>query len=208
MKLFEKVVEISNSPFNGEIRVVKSLAWGTYIQAGGITQSGGVVEKIWREVAKNIMSEAGNILILGFGGGSVAKILRKKFKYSRIVGVEIDPVMLEMGKKYLGVSEIEANVYLDDAFDWLIKNKGEKFDLIVVDVYKGKFFPRKFESDEFLDVIKSFLSKDGFLVVNKLYTSDLDVRKSALKFGEKLEKSFSKVTRLFPCANLVFICKV
>ncbi len=202
----EKVLETSYSLLSGEIRVIKSLAWGTFIQIGGITQSGGVVEQIWKDVVKKINGEFDNILILGFGGGSVAKILRKKFKDSKIVGVEIDPLMVKMGKKYLGMSGKIAKVYTDDALNWLLRNRGRKFDLIVVDVYQGKVFPKKFESDNFLNLAASFLSEEGILIFNRLYTSDLGVRKSALRFGEKLEKKFKRVVRLFPCANLIFLC--
>jgi len=207
VKFFEKVLETGHSPFNGEVKVVRSLAWGTYIQAGGITQSGGVVEQIWKDVVKKISGEFGKVLILGFGGGSAAKIIRKKFKNSKIIGVEIDPLMIKMGKKYLRMAEVEAKVYVDDALEWLVKNKDKKFDLIVVDIYQGRNFPAVFGSDRFLNLIKSVLSKDGVLVFNRLYTSDAKVRKSALSFGKKLEKKFKKVICLFPCANLIFLCK-
>ncbi len=207
MRFFEKVLEVCHSPFNGEIKVIRSLAWGTYIQVGGITQSGGVVERIWKDVVKKINGDFSKILILGFGGGSVARILRKRFKDSKIFGVEIDPLMVEMGEKYLGAANVGAKVYVEDAYAWLSRNKGKKFDLIVVDVYQGGTFPGGFESDNFLDLIKLFLSENGILIFNRLYTSSVGIRKSALKFGEKLDKKFRKVVRFFPCANLIFLCK-
>lgn len=206
--ILDRVLEVKNSRFNGEVKVVKSLAWGTYIQVGGITQSGGVVEKIWREALKNIEGDFEDILILGLGGGSVAKILRNEFRGAKITGVEIDPVMVEMGQKYLGTKELDVEIVIDDAYSFLLKNKNKKFDLIVVDIYQGKTYPSFFESDEFLDLVRTVLARgSGTLVFNRLYTSDAGVRKSAVKFGERLEKKFSKVERVFPLANLVFICK-
>ena len=38
-----KVLEKKKSKINGEIKVVKTLGLGTYIQVNGLTQSGGVV---------------------------------------------------------------------------------------------------------------------------------------------------------------------
>jgi spermidine synthase len=212
MSLFESTLGVYKSSFNGEIRVIKSLAWGTYIQVDGITQSGGVVEKIWKEALRNLQDRFKNILILGLGGGSVAKILRRKFPNSKITGIEIDPLMIEMGRKYLGLDDLRLEIEIADAFEWVAKNKDRKFDLVIVDTYQGKNYPVVFESDDFLEFVKTSLSgtdlsSKKFAVFNRLYTSDINTRKSAVKFGEKLENKFAKVKRIFPLANLVFICQ-
>lgn len=204
---FERIIESCQSDFNGRIEVVSSLAWGKYIRVGGITQSGGVVEKIWRSVFKNIKGDFKEILILGLGGGSVAKVLRGRSKKTRITGVEIDPLMVNFGKNYLGLDNSKVKIEIDDAKKWLLENK-KKFDLIIVDVYQGRIYPSFFESDLFLKSLKSHLVVGGIVVFNRLYNSHLDVRKSAVKFGDKLEKEFKEVNRIYPLANLIFICKI
>jgi spermidine synthase len=204
---FERIIESSQSDFNGRIEVVSSLAWGKYIRVGGITQSGGVVEKIWRSVFKKIKGDFKEILILGLGGGSVAKVLRGRFKKARITGVEIDPLMVNFGKKYLGLDNSKVKIEVEDAKKWLLENK-KKFDLIIVDIYQGKTYPPFFESDLFLKFLKSHLVVGGIVVFNRLYSSDLTVRKSAVKFGDKLEKEFKEVNRIYPLANLIFVCRI
>jgi hypothetical protein len=44
-----RILEERKSKFNGDINVVRSLGFGTYIQVNNLTQSGGVVEEIWKE---------------------------------------------------------------------------------------------------------------------------------------------------------------
>ena len=41
-----KILEERESKYNGHLRVVKTLGMGIYIQADGLTQSGGIVERI------------------------------------------------------------------------------------------------------------------------------------------------------------------
>jgi len=45
-----EVIERIRSPINGEILVVKELSGKIVMRVGGIAQSGGIVEKLWREV--------------------------------------------------------------------------------------------------------------------------------------------------------------
>lgn len=221
--------EVVNSPVNGEISVIKSLAFGTYISAGNLTQSGGVVEEIWRKVLKKVHSSyplVHNSLILGLGGGSTAKIIRKLWPDAKITGVDIDPLMIELGKKYLGLDKYNVQVQTQDAMGFLIQKsklktqnyklkfktknsiyniQNTKYNLVCVDLYVGDNFPIKFESDEFLRRTRTVLADKGIVVFNRLYYGER--RKQAMLFGEKLKKHFSKVDYVFPQANLMFVCK-
>ncbi|MFH1863767.1 MAG: hypothetical protein ABIJ85_02580, partial [bacterium] len=111
-----KILEERKSKYNGDIKVVKSLGYGTYIQVEGLTQSGGVVTDVWRTTLKKLRTkEIKNCLILGLGGGSAAKLVRKYWPDCKIIGVDIDPVMAELGKKYLGLGQIRMEIEICDA---------------------------------------------------------------------------------------------
>ncbi len=180
-----KILEERKSRYNGNVKVVRGLGFGTYIQVNNLTQSGGVVESIWRETLKNLKTKKlKNCLILGLGGGTVAKLIRKYWPESEITGVEIDPMMIELGKKYLGLNNTK--VIIQDAYEFIKKNK-EKYDLVIVDLYIGDEFPEKFEKEEFLNK----LTKNELVIFNRLYFGEK--RKEAVKFGNKLKKIFPKV---------------
>lgn len=200
-----KVVEKRISKINGKIVVVKSFGFGNYIQVSGLTQSGGIVRGIWRQTlkkAKKLRPEIKNCLILGLGGGTAAKIIKKSWSEAKITGIELDPVMIELGKKYLGLAV--DNIYIGDA-ERAIKRTKEKYDLVIVDCYLGDKFPERFESPEFLKMVFKLLSKKGLVIFNRLYYGDK--RPAAVKFGEKLKKVFTDVEYFYPEANLMFICK-
>ena len=199
-------LEVRDSSINGKLEVVWELGWGKHIKAGGLTQSGGVAELIWKSSLKKIHKKnkrVKKILILGLGGGSIAKLARKFWQESEIVGVEIDPFMVELGSKYLGLSKAGVKVKIGDALEFCKKCK-DKFDLICIDTYVGDQFPKKFEDEKFLKLIIKLLNKNGMAVFNRLYFDEK--RSSAVKFGKKLEGIFPKVLWHYPEANVMFLC--
>lgn len=196
-----KIVQEVNSKFNGELRVVKTFGMGTYIQAGGLTQSGGIVESIWKSTLRQIKGNNKDLLILGLGGGTLGKLLRKKYPYANITGIEIDPLMVELGKKYLNLDEYDIDIKVLDVNKLKVKENSQ--DLIIVDMYQGDNFPKEFESDIFLNSLKNALRENGTLVINRLYFGEK--RPDTVRFGKKIEKIFRSVKWYYPEANLMFI---
>lgn len=207
-----RVLEETESPINGKITVVKSLAFGTYIQVGGLTQSGGILYDVWKkplELVHRTKNIEHRVLILGLGGGTVVKLVKKFWPEARITGVDLDSKMVEMGKKYLGLDGSEIEIVIVDAHKYVekqskFKSKFKKYDLILIDLYVGFSYPEKFEQDNFLKLILKLLSNDGIAIFNRLYYGDK--RSVAVKFGNRLEKVFSKVEVVYPEANIMFIC--
>lgn len=192
-----KILEERKSEYNGNIKVVRSLGFGTYIQVNNLTQSGGIVETFWKETLRKIKKEKiTKVLILGLGGGTVVKLIKKYWPNTKITGVEIDRVMVELGTRYLVLGNSGAKIVIKDAYNF--DSRG--FDLVIVDVYCGDKFPKKFENEVFLKK----LTKNKLVIFNRLYFGEK--RKEAIKFGNKLEKIFKKVEWYYPQANLMFLC--
>lgn len=189
-----KVLEERESKCSGHIKVLKSFLVGNYIQCNGLTQSGGIVESIWKSTLNHISYSPltiHNILILGLGGGTLAKLLRKKYPDAKITGVEIDPIMIEMGKKYLDLDKYNVDIKIMDARKFKIK----KYDLVIVDGYIG---------DKYIDLIQSDISGCNLVIFNRIYLKNqkFDIE----QFKNKLEKMFKKVEIFRPQVNLMFFC--
>lgn len=201
------VLKEVNSPINGKISVVKSLGLGTYIQVENLTQSGGVIKGIWNTILRKILrtkQEIRNVLVLGLGGGTVAMLSKKYWPFAKVTGVDIDPLMVKLGRKYLGLKGIKVVISDAERFLSTIKDNRLKYDLIIVDTYIGYEFPKKFEGTKFLNLVKAGLPTKGFAVFNRIYMANS--RSVAIKFGENLEKVFRNVVRIYPEANLMFLC--
>ncbi len=206
-----KVLEKVKSPINGEIEVIRSLAFGTYIQVANLTQSGGILFDVWKKPLKKVAGskkQVASVLILGLGGGTVVKLVKKFWPEAKITGVDLDPIMIELGKKYLGLDEKVVEISISDAFNFLATYDSQhttKFDLILIDLYVGDDFPKKFESENYIQRTRTILASGGIVIFNRLYYGEK--RAQSMKFGERLEKIFKKVEIVFPEANVMFICK-
>lgn len=199
-----KTLEEKKSKFNGNLKVIKTLGLGVYIQVDNLTQSGGIVETIWKKTLKKVKSsklKIKNCLILGLGGGTVAKLIRKNWPEAKITGVDLDPVIVELGKKYLGLIDKDIEIKIVDAVKYIeYLMPKTKYDLIIVDLYNGSQFPQKFEDEKLLKK----LAKNKLVIFNRLYFGNK--RALAVKFGLKLQTIFKKVEYFYPEANLMLIC--
>jgi spermidine synthase len=203
-----KVLEEADSKQNGKITVVKSLAFGTYFQVGGLTQSGGIIKEIWRKPLRKISNlNIENCLVLGLGGGSIISVIKKYWPIARITAVDIDPTIVKLGQKYLNLDSNEIDIKIGDAYSYLTANvppRKTKYDLICVDLYVGDTYPEKFENIKFVRSIKEHLTFNGVAIINRLYYGQK--RPVTVIFGNMLEKVFSKVDWIYPEANLMFVC--
>lgn len=185
--LFPQKLEEIHSPINGKI-VVEKFHGKISVKVDRLTQSGELVENLWREGLKNLSINPKNILILGFGSGTLGILLSNKFPYAKLFGIEIDQFMIDIGKKYFEINSIKNLVIkITDAELYIDKING-KFDLIIVDTYLGEDFPEKFENEIFLKKIEEKLSSDGMVIFNRLsYANHVF---EAEKFLDKLTKIF------------------
>lgn len=197
------VLEKVFSPINGEIYVTEDVLGKRRISIAGLTQSGKIIEQIWSEGLENFLKKKPKkILILGFGAGSAAKVINKAFPKAQIVGVEIDPKIIELAKKYFDLEKVKnLKLVVDDAYLW-VKRAEEKFDLILIDIYRGEEIPESCQSAEFFKNVKRLLAKDGMAIFNHLYSNK--EKEQAEDFRKKLEKVFSQVTSLRTVANILF----
>jgi spermidine synthase len=193
------LLEERDSKFNTRVLVKKSWGLGTYLEVGGLTQSGGILNTIWRSTFRKINRKKLHVkscLVIGLGGGSVVKWVKKYWPKVILTAIDIDPVMVELGQKYLKLGDYLVKVVIGDG----LKFKKRGYDLVIIDTYIGDNYPPGFESEKFL---KS-LEKEKYVLFNRLYFGDK--RAQAMKFGEKLKKHFKKVDYIYPEANLMFFC--
>ena len=109
--IFPQTVYKTTSKFSGEIKVIDH-AFERRMVVGGLTQSGGITKKMW-EKALDVLSSKykvlsiKNVLILGLGAGTVAKVISEKYPSAKIVGIEIDSSIIDIGKKYFGSGAVK-----------------------------------------------------------------------------------------------------
>lgn len=191
-ELFPTVICETTSSFSGAIKVI-DIYGERRLMIGGLVQSRSRINSpYWGRLASYSFPKKKNpsVLILGLGGGTIARLLAKKLRPKIMVGVEIDSVIIELGKKYFGLDKIDnLKVIEGDAKGFIMKNS-ETFDYIVVDTFKGGVFPKPLESQFFLRRLKGALTAEGVLVFNRIFRISKPERR--LKFLRVLEQFFGQ----------------
>jgi spermidine synthase len=172
---------------------------------GGLWQVCGPVRTIWKYALDRVKKEqVKKALILGLGGGSIARLIRENWKDAAIVGVDIDQTIVDLGKDYLGLSNLDVDIVIGDAYAFLEKARAKQYDLICIDTYIGDSFPKQFESAPFLENVHRVLSPQGLAIFNRLYYAEK--RKVADAFEKNLKKHFTNVQPLYPELSALFVC--
>ena len=136
-----------------------------------------------------------NVLILGFGLGSIPILLEQHFnKEYHYTGIEIDEEVLYLANKY-ALQDITSGIELvcADANNF-IKQSSQKYDMIAVDLFQDDIIPEQFEQAEFLENVKNLLSPNGVLLYNRLAHNDQDIKQSKSFYKNIFTKVFDKGT--------------
>lgn len=200
MILFTKTLYSGVSPHNGDIKVYEAFGEKRLV-AAGFTQSrslnkNGLTGSYWDGFVRNIpdLTKDSRVLILGLGGGTIAKLLTNKFGPIAIDGVEIDPLMVELGQKYLDFKEKNVNIIVEDALKYL-KDSRYKYSLIAVDLFSHGDVAAEAESREFFEKVKQILTPEGVVVINKIFSSKEELQSYVDFIGEIFAKTNVWVVR-------------
>jgi spermidine synthase len=196
-----KLIEQKQSKYSGTIRVLQGMGY-KYISTGILTQSGGLVKDVWEGVLKKYGAKNKTWLILGLAGGTIADDIYKKLSPSKVVGVEIDPIMIEFGKKYLTLAKLtDMEIVVADAKNYIQTNK-TNFDYILVDMYYGDKLPEFVYSKAFLSKLRAY----GKTVIFNHLFYDSQKKQLAEKLVSELKNIFPSINLVHKLTNLLIIC--
>lgn len=107
-----------------------------------------------------------SILEIGSGGGRIAWYLHCFLPQAHITTVELDPVVGELSHKYFGIRE-ERNFHTvtRDGRMFLAASK-DRYDMILIDAYRGPFVPFHLLTKEFYQLVKDHLAEGGVVAQN------------------------------------------
>jgi spermidine synthase len=118
--------------------------------------------------------------IIGLAGGTIARQYSAIYGPLPIEGVEIDPEIVRVGRKYFGMDLPNVHAIVADGRQFLAKNK-HVYDVIAVDAYRLPYIPWHLTTVEFFQQTRDHLTENGVLVVNVGRTeSDLRLVKAVV----------------------------
>ena len=115
-------------------------------------------------------------LIAGLGGGTLPSALAELFPEAAIEVAEIDPAVAKVAERFFGFAETDRlRVRIQDARVFVKRalERGERYDLIMLDAFTGDYIPEHLMTREFLNEARSLLTADGILAANTFAASRL-----------------------------------
>jgi spermidine synthase len=106
------------------------------------------------------------ILVVGLGGGTIPGFLHKHYPRAHIDVVDIDPVVVEVAKRFFGFREDEnLRAYVDDGRKFIERCR-EPYDIIFLDAFGADSIPYDLATREFLVAVRKALTRNGIVVGN------------------------------------------
>jgi len=115
--------------------------------------------------------EPRRVLFIGLGGGTIPMVLRRCFEDVAIDNVELDPEVAKAAKDFFGFEEgPKMRLFVRDGRVQVRRflKEEQRYDMIMIDAFRGGFIPYHLTTKEFMVQVKELLEPDGVVVMNLL----------------------------------------
>ena len=135
------------------------------------------------------------VAILGNAAGTTARQYGRFFPATQIDGVEIDPELTEVGRRFFDMRNPRLRIFHEDARPWLERQDpaGGGYDLIVVDSYRQPYIPFYLATKEFFELCRDRLAPGGMVIVNIGHPEGNDDLERVV--GRTMAEAFATVLR-------------
>ncbi|MFQ5849720.1 MAG: fused MFS/spermidine synthase [Candidatus Binatia bacterium] len=141
--------------------------------------------------------DASNVLIIGLGGGSIAKKYHREFPSMEIDVAEIDPEVIQVAKRYFFFQEgRNLRVHAQDGRLYLMHTP-RRYDLVLLDAYYADAIPFHLTTREFFQTADQKLTLNGVMVINIIGAISGPKSKMVRSLVKTLRETFPQIY-LFP----------
>ena len=106
------------------------------------------------------------VAILGNAAGTTARAFGVYYPDAEIDGVELDPEVSDVGRRYFGMEDNPRLTVHDADARPFLRRSDERYDLIVVDAYHQPYVPFYLATREFFALVRARLVPGGILALN------------------------------------------
>lgn len=177
------------------------------VNSNNANQSYGNLHAIWQQVLDDANVAKRNprsILLLGFGAGSSAHILRKEIGLrAPIIGVDGDPAMLNLARTHFHVDRLkDLRIICSDALEFAGTHQ-EVHDLVLVDLCHELDLAPGVDGEPFIANLRKCTASGGLLCFNTIVHNAASGERSQ-RVSELLRLHFDTVTeKLYQGVNRV-----
>lgn len=119
----------------------------------------------FRETAALGDTPVQRLAVVGLAAGTIPRQFTRVFGPIPIDGIELDPTIVEVGRRYFALQEPNINVIVGDGRYQLNQLPG-RYDVITIDAYKVPYIPWHLTTKQFFQEVRARLAPDGVVAVN------------------------------------------
>lgn len=139
--------------------------------------------RITVDLINHYASDFNKGFIIGHGIGTVSSY----YSHKHLVTAEIDPIVVEVSKKYFG--HTGKNVLVGDGQALLKNEEAQSQDMIFLDAYSNSEIPSHLTTKEFFTLTNEKLSDQGILIINYI---------GMIKNDKFLHTVHARISEIFP----------
>ncbi|MGQ9553229.1 MAG: spermidine synthase [Anaerolineae bacterium] len=106
-----------------------------------------------------------SLCLIGLAAGTISKQYTAVYGPIPIDGVEIDPDIIEVGRRYFDMNEPNLNAVAQDG-RYFLANSPQQYDVIGVDAYRPPYIPPHLTTKEFFQEALAHLTERGVVAIN------------------------------------------
>ena len=104
-------------------------------------------------------------LNIGSAAGTICKEIIQTYPGVHVDGVELDPGIVDAGRRYFDMDEPGLTVFVEDGRPF-IKTSKKSYDLIAVDAFRQPYIPFYLTTQEFFQEVDAHLNSGGTVMIN------------------------------------------
>lgn len=107
------------------------------------------------------------VLVIGLAAGTAPHLYTQIYGPLDIVGVELDPQIIAVGRRYFDMTQPNLTAVAADGRRWLLEQpEDEIFDIVLVDAYRPPYIPFHLTTVEFFQLARRHMSEQAVLMIN------------------------------------------
>lgn len=115
--------------------------------------------------APHSLDSVERLAIVGLAAGTTARQAAVVYEGIEMDGFEIDPVIVDVGRRYFDMNQPTLSVSVQDG-RWGLAHVDKAYDIISVDAYRPPYIPWHMTTVEFFQIVHDHLTEDGVMVIN------------------------------------------
>jgi spermidine synthase len=141
-----------------------------------------------------------SLCIVGLAAGTIAKQYTTAFGTGvQIDGIEIDPAIVEAGRKFFDMNEPNLNVIVQDG-RLALHQSSKHYDVIGIDAYRVPYVPWNLTTVEFFRDVRDHLTADGVAVINVGRTVSVSTHRQDRRLVDAMTHTMQQI---FPTVHTI-----